>query len=258
MVFRPRQKNVTSTRQIIINKNILGQVDSTKFLGVYIDQDLAWKTHINFIATKISKSVGLLYKVKYYLPKIYSYYVMPYFFTYCNLIWASKYNTNLERIDLLQKRAVRVISKADYKAPSKPPLFANLKILDVFSIYSFQLSSFMHLYHNGALPISFTRIFQTGNQIHQYSTRYSDFYRPHTCRTNIKKFKVIEYGILYQAFKDAPTFSVFKRLIKSFLGSDRMQPIISLLHILIFSLHTYILVIHSFSLFFYFQMPPSI
>ena len=27
--------------------------------------------------------------------------------------------------------------------------------------------------------------FKIGNQIHQYSTRYSDFYRPHSCRTNI-------------------------------------------------------------------------
>ena len=41
---------------------------------------------------------------------------------------------NLQRIYVLEKRAVRAISKADYKASSKP-LFANLKILDVFSIY---------------------------------------------------------------------------------------------------------------------------
>ena len=68
---------------------------------------------------------------------------------------------------------------------SRKPLFANLKILDVFSIYSLQVSSFMYLYHHDTLPIAFTQIFQTGNQIYQYSTRYSDFYRPHTCRTNI-------------------------------------------------------------------------
>ena len=98
-----------------------------------------------------------------------------------------------QSIYLLQKRAVRAISNADYKASSKP-LFANLKILDVFSIYSLQVSSFMYLYHNDALPISFTQIFQTGNQIHRYSTRYSDFYRPHTCRTNIKKFSILFQG----------------------------------------------------------------
>lgn len=119
------------------------------------------------------------------------YYALIYpYLTYCNLIWASTCVTNLQRIYLLQKRAVRKISKADYKASSKP----NLKILDVFSIYSFQVSSFMYLYHNDALPISFTQIFQTGNQIHRYSTRYSDYYRPRTCRTNIKQFSILFQG----------------------------------------------------------------
>ena len=68
MIFRPRQKTLLITRQIIIEKNVLEQADNTKFLGVYIDQHLTWKIRINFIVAKISKSVGLLYKAKYYLP----------------------------------------------------------------------------------------------------------------------------------------------------------------------------------------------
>ena len=108
------------------------------------------------------------------------------------------------------------------KKASSKPLFANLKILDVFSIYSFQVSSFMYLYHNNALPISFTQTFQTGSQIHQYSTRYSDYYRPHTCRTNVKKFSILFQGpkiwnSLPIDIKNAPSFTVFKRVIKPFL-----------------------------------------
>ena len=141
MIFRPRQKTLSITKQIIKENNALGQVDNIKFLGVYIDQHLTWKTHVNFFAAKISKSVRLLYKAKCYLPSkslLTLYYALIYpYVTYCNLIWASTYVTNMQRIYLLQKRAVRVISKADYKASSKP-LFANLKILDVFSIYSLQ------------------------------------------------------------------------------------------------------------------------
>ena len=225
MIFRPRQKTLPVTRQIIIENNVLQQVDNTKFLGVYIDQHLTWKTHVNFIAAKISKSVGLLYKAKYYLPSkslLTLYYALIYpYLTHCNLIWASTYVTNLQRIYLRQKRAVQAISKADYKASSKP-LLANLKILDVFSIYSLQESSFMYPYHNDALPIAFTQIFQTGNQIHQYSTTYSDFYRPHTCRTNINKFSILFQGpriwnSLPNNIKNAPAFKMFKRVIKPFL-----------------------------------------
>ena len=106
------------------------------------------------------------------------------------------------------------------KASSKP-LFANLQILDVFSIYSVQVSSFMYLHHD-ALPISFTQIFHTGNQIHHYSTRYSDFYRPQTCRTNIKKNSILFRGpriwnSLPSNIKNAPAFNIFKRVIKPFL-----------------------------------------
>ena len=209
MIFRPRQKTLPINRQIIKENNVLEQVDNPKFLEVYIDQHLTWKTHVNFIAAKISKSVALLYKAKYYLPSkslLTLYYALVYpYLTYCNLIWASAYVTNLERIYLLQKRAVRAISKADY-----------------FSIYSLQVSSFTYLYHNDALPIAFNQIFQTGNQIHQYSTRYSDFYRPHTCRTNIKKFSTLFQGpriwnSLPSNIKNAPTFNIFKCVIKPFL-----------------------------------------
>ena len=67
----------------------------------YIDQPLHWKTHVNFIAAKISKSLGLLYKAKYYLPSkslLTLYYALIYpYFTYCNLIWASTYVTNPQR-----------------------------------------------------------------------------------------------------------------------------------------------------------------
>ena len=67
-------------------------------------------------------------------------------FTYYNKINKQQNNKILLK---LQKTADQAISKADYKAASKP-LLANLKILDVFSIYSFQLSSFKYLYHNDA------------------------------------------------------------------------------------------------------------
>ena len=72
------------------------------------------------------------------------------------------------------------------------------------------------------LPISFTQIFQTGNQIHQHSTRYSDYYRPHTSRINIKKISILFQGpriwnSLPIDIKNAPTLSIFKRTIKPFL-----------------------------------------
>ena len=93
---------------------------------------------------KSSKLVGLLYKAKCTTScpqNLFLHYIMRLFIhillTVYNLIWASTYVTNLQQIHLLQKKVVWAISKADYKASSKP-LFANLKILDLFITYSVQ------------------------------------------------------------------------------------------------------------------------
>ena len=98
---------------------------------------------------KISKSVELLYKAKCttsYPQNLFLHYIMRLFIhsllTVYNLIWASTYVTNLQQIYLLQKKVVWAISKTDYKASSKP-LSANLKILDLFVIYSVQ--KFFHV-----------------------------------------------------------------------------------------------------------------
>ena len=41
----------------------------TKFLGVYIDENINWKHHINTVCSKISKSIGILYKAREILTK---------------------------------------------------------------------------------------------------------------------------------------------------------------------------------------------
>ena len=123
---------------------------------------------------------------------------------------------------MLKQISVRAISKADYKASSKP-LFANLKILDVFSIYSLQVSSFMYLYHNDALPISeLLKSFKLETRfidIQQDTLTFNDLIPVEQIS---KKFSILFQGpriwnSLPNDIKNAPSFSIFKRVIKPFL-----------------------------------------
>ena len=41
----------------------------TKFLGLLIDEHLSWKQHIDMVSSKISKSIGILYKSRDVLSK---------------------------------------------------------------------------------------------------------------------------------------------------------------------------------------------
>jgi hypothetical protein len=83
MILASRRKAKPSSSNIMINGLELQQTESIKYLGVNIDQNLSWKVHINTIAKKIAKNVGLLSKIRHYvdldtLRKIYFALIYPY------------------------------------------------------------------------------------------------------------------------------------------------------------------------------------
>lgn len=48
--------------------NLLKRATCTKFLGVKIDQHLNWDLHIEELSRKITKSIGIIFKSRYFLP----------------------------------------------------------------------------------------------------------------------------------------------------------------------------------------------
>ena len=114
----------------------------TKFLGVYIDENLTWKHHINNVKTKVSKSIGILYRSRDMLNKpllkqLYHSFVHSYL-NYGNVAWASTNKTTLDPLYRKQKHAIRVINLKDRFEHSKP-LFTEMKILTLFkqNIFNF-------------------------------------------------------------------------------------------------------------------------
>ena len=69
MSFKPRQKRYHFPMQICINEQRIEQVKETVFLGVVVDEHLSWKPHISQVARKISKSIGVINRARFFLPK---------------------------------------------------------------------------------------------------------------------------------------------------------------------------------------------
>ena len=89
----------------------------TKLLGVFIDENLSWKQHIEILSSKISKSIGILYKSKDVLSKqclkqLYFSFIHGYG-SYANVAWTSTSKSKLERLYRCQKHAARVIYDKD-------------------------------------------------------------------------------------------------------------------------------------------------
>ena len=120
IVFKSRQGRQPLDLNLVINKCSLNQVSEVVFLGLVLDEHLSWKSHISHLARKISKSIGIIFKSSYCLPRfsfrlLYYSLVYPYL-QYCVTVWGSTYPSNLNRIILLQKWVVRCINKDAYDA----------------------------------------------------------------------------------------------------------------------------------------------
>ena len=101
--------------------------------------------------------------------------IYPYFY-YRNIVWAAIHNTNLRRLDILQKRII--IKNSHFNAHTEP-ILKELGFLRFNDIHLLQLGQFMYSCKKSFLPLRFD----------SYNTRNSQTYRlvPY-CRTNTKKF----------------------------------------------------------------------
>ena len=52
-----------------INHNLIQQTDNLRYLGVYLNNKLSWKSLIEILSTKLSKICGIIYnKLRHYVP----------------------------------------------------------------------------------------------------------------------------------------------------------------------------------------------
>jgi len=50
-----------------VNRNRIERTETYKYLGVIVDEKLTWKEHCKELCSTISKYVGVMYKIKYYV-----------------------------------------------------------------------------------------------------------------------------------------------------------------------------------------------
>jgi hypothetical protein len=169
------QRNI----DIILENTSLQRVTSTKFLGVLIDENLTWKNHIGGISKTISRNIGIINKLKFFMPEhilrtLYYTLVLPYL-NYGILIWGDTCKTYLEKLHKLQKWAMRTISNSHYRSHSEP-IFHKYDILKIYDSYKLELGAFMYKYSTNQLPNSFDNFFTKRSDIHSYHTRSRDKY----------------------------------------------------------------------------------
>ena len=185
--------------------NLLNKLTLTKYLSITFDSNLTWKSHINELCLKlskttsfpgslfcasivvettmeaekrdpgnevVSKTVGILSKVRYYVSKHIHYSLIYPFLTYGVHVWRLTFPTFLTQLFIIQKRALRIISFSEPKSHSEP-LFKSLNLLKLNDVIESQILSFVYQWSHGLLPPCFSKYFNFTSSVHSYATRQS-------------------------------------------------------------------------------------
>ena len=176
LIISPKSNDKTSYRNLTILfdcfKIYLSK--SVKYLGIQIDDNLTFKTNIKFLYSKLSRTLGVMFKVKHYLPKTYLLLLYNTLFhphlIYCISAWSSTFSTYLNPLQTVQNKAIKLIEGLSHWQ-SSTTAYKKLKILKINELVRFEIGKFFNRHFNNKLPLNFQNYFVGLNRIHTIDTR---------------------------------------------------------------------------------------
>ena len=196
LIIPPKSTHQIRSVKVYMYKSPLKVKDSVKYLGVTIDSRLNFDDHINLLRGKISRSIGVLSKIRHVLPvealqNLYYSLIHPHLL-YGIIIWGNTYKTYLKRLTTLQNRAVKISVGAHWR-DNTANCFVQLQVLKLTELFTHEVAKFMYKYTSKNLPPSFS-FFTSVASVHIRSTRlassqyslYLPRYKTLTLQRNIK------------------------------------------------------------------------
>ena len=112
MIISVKKQQTNHPRLFFCHTPIV-DVKSHKHVGLWLDSNLSWKTHLADIYSKASKRINILKFFKYKLcraslEKLFISFIRP-ILEYGNIVWAGGYACDLSKLDSIQNEAMRML-----------------------------------------------------------------------------------------------------------------------------------------------------
>ena len=212
MIFHSPAASLSVNAAVKIGNKFISRVKYIKFLGLLLDEHLSWKYHISQLSKKLSRTCGILLKIRKYLPTeilkcIYNSLFMP-FLQYGIVVWGQTFNSYIEPVFKLQKKAIRTIS---HQTPLSHtlPLFKGLQLLRVSDVFKFKLLTFVYESIKKLVPNCFHEYFSLSSTVHNHATRQS-------CRNDLYLIRknTLRYGLCSIQYMGAKLWNELPREIR--------------------------------------------
>ena len=208
VLFKYRSRKLNYNLKLKLNGRRLYPRQSIKYLGVIIDENLNWCHHVNSLSIKLRRANGALSKLRHYvpLPILVSVYhaIFSSHMRYACQVWGQNQSTITRRILLLQKSAIRIMTYAPFRSPSKT-LFYQLRILNIFDLVKLLNMLFVHQAFNFEVPPHILIAFKFTKLPHSVNTRGKAIGLLSQCKVNTSN-----YGIFSVSFQAISCWNFFQ------------------------------------------------
>ena len=114
-----------------------------------------------------------MFKARHYLKRnalvnLYNSFIYPYLI-YCIEAWGNATYCHLKQLYLIQKKAIKMITFANYNTPSID-IFKNLNILPLDKLVVDRIGVMMYKYANDLLPPALNYLYNSNSDVHYYTT----------------------------------------------------------------------------------------
>jgi len=211
---------------IEFNGCILERVETMRYLGLEIDEELNWNSQINNITKNVSYKIHMLRRLSSFLPeslcsKMYSTYIQP-LTEYGCTIWGYSSQTNIDKIQRLQNWSARIVTgNYDFINSRGQDLVASLNWQTFDQRRDYLMSTLMFRCMNGQAPDYLTDNLNLVNEISERVTRNSQGNLLYIPLANIEKYKESfvfmggsNWNKLCPELREASSMSSFKHLYK--------------------------------------------
>ena len=191
-------------------------------MGIIVDDSLTWNEQIGFISTKIKRNVGMMERVRDSIPKdslitLYKSLVEPYF-RYCNTVWGRCGKSYIDKLQTLQNRAARIVTRVSYEDADHAILLRELEWFSISQMTEYDSLSLIYKIKNGHAPGHTRQIFGGCEDIHNHNTRSvsSDNFdiKKMNTATRFAYSGAMAWNNLLESLKSSVSLDAFQRNLK--------------------------------------------
>lgn len=222
MVFNTRM-----SIPVIIDGAQIEMVSNIKYLGVIIDSKLKFEEHADYICRKVAMKIGFLRRIRKKLSlknaiMIYNTLILPHF-NYCSSILLSTTSEVMDRLQILQNKAMRIILRCSIYTPLSYML-ETLQWMNIKKKITFNALIFVFKVKHNMFPEYLRNAVPTVNQVQPYQLRHGsnfrlDKYRKAHTQNSIMYKGLKLFNSLPNELKQESRLNIFKIKLKEYCSN---------------------------------------